>query len=214
MNNDEQKFEQYVDSIRFDDEPRAEHRDKLEKQVLEAYDTQAEYGGYEEPVAVYFRKLAIAACFLIGAGVLFWAIDSMFITPEPFAHHPEKEAIQEIIEEENVTGAEKKKLVAQIQDLWTLISNHDTDELVSALNTSDIAYNVRTWAAGYLGKFGNEKTLAAIESKIHSLNITDPNNPLVIAAHQIRQRLNLPKEENSESQEMPGMQSLESADDQ
>lgn len=209
MNNDEQEFEQYVNTLRFDDEPNAAHRDKLEKQLMEAYDSQAESAGYEEPVAIYFRKLAIAASFLIVAGVLFWTIDTMFITPDPFAQHPDEQTIRQIIKEEHVTGTEKKKLVAQIHDIWTLICDQDTDGLVSALKTSEIPYAVRQWAANYLGKFGNENTLILIEDKIQNLNITDPENPLVIAAEKIRQRLNLPKEENTLPQETPGMQSLE-----
>ena len=211
MSNDEKKFEEHVDSIRFDDESNTAHRDKLEKQLLEAYDTQAEYGGYVEPVSVYFRKLAMAAGFLVAAGILFWAIDAAFIGPkDPFAHHPERETIQEIIKEENVTGAEKKKLVAQIRDVWDMATKKDTDSLMAVLETQDTAYAVRGWAAKYLGKFGNETTLSSLQTTIDKLNITDPNNPLVIAADKIRQRLGLTEEETAAPPENCGMQSLES----
>lgn len=215
MSNDEKKLEEYVDSIRFDDEPTAAGRDKLEKQLLEAYDNQQEVGGYVEPVSVYFRKLAVAAGFLVAAGVLFWAIDSAFIGPDKnhFAGHPEEETIQKIIEEENVSGSEKKKLIAQISDVWDMVTNKDTDGLVAVLETQDTAYAVRSWAAKYLGKFGNEKALSGLQATIEKLNISDPNNPLVMAADKIRQRLGLPEEEKIAPKENYGIQSLESVEE-
>jgi hypothetical protein len=206
MSNDEQKFEQYVDSLRFDDAPSAAHRDKLEKQLLDAYDTQAEYGDYVEPVAVYFRKLAIAAGFLIVAGVLFWAIDKTFISRDSIAQLPDQEGIQKILESENATGTEKKKLLTQIHEVGTLIDKQDTEQLVTVVKTQDFAYAVRTWAAKWLGRFGNENTLASLEAKIHSMNITDPDDPLVIAAEKMRQRLQATE---PNTREQPGMQSLE-----
>lgn len=209
MNNDETKFERYVDSLRFDDEPSAAHREKLEKQLLEAYDTEAEYGDTIEPVSLYFRKLAIAASFLIGAGVIFWAIDSAFISRDPLAQLPDQQGIQKILEAENATGAEKKELLTQILDVGTLIDNQDMDSLVTILKKPDLAYTVRMWAAKWLGKFGNENTLSAIEAKIQSLNITNPQDPLVIAADKIRQRLCLPESGPTSPNEPPGMQSLE-----
>ena len=212
MSNDEKKFEQYVDSIRFDDEPNATHRDKLEKQLLEAYDTQAEYGDYVEPVSVYFRKLAFAAGFLVVAGVLFWAIDSAFISRDPLANLPDKQGIQEIIETENATGAEKKKLLTQIYDVGTLIDNQDTDGLVAVLKTPDTASTVRRWAAKWLGKLGTENTLDMIEAKIQNLNITDPQDPLVIAAESIRQRLGLPKPEKISPPKTGNGQTLQGVD--
>ena len=216
MSNDEKKFEEHVNSIRFDDEPNAAHRDKLEKQLLEAYDTQAEYGGYVEPVSVYFRKLAVAAGFLVAAGVLFWAIDSMFIGPDKnqFVGHPEEKAIQQIIEEENVSGSEKKQLIAQISDVWEKVTDKDTDGLVAILETQGTAYAVRKWAAKYLGKFGNETTLSGLQATIEKLNISDPNNPLIIAADKIRQRLGLSEEETTAPKENYGMQSLESIEEE
>ncbi len=214
MSNDEKKFEQYVDSIRFDDQPNAAHRDKLEKQLLDAYDTQQEYGDYVEPVSVYFRKLAVAAGFLVVAGVLFWAIDSAFITPvqDPFAGHPEEETIQKIFEEENVSGAEKKKLVAQISDVWKMITDKDTDRLMAVLEMQDTAYTVRIWAAKYLGKFGDKKTLSNLEAAIEKLNISDPNNPLVVTADSIRQKLGIPKPEKTPQPETDEPQSIQGVD--
>lgn len=191
MSNDERKFGEYVDSVRFDDAPDAAHRDLLEKKLLDAWETEQEYDGYEEPVAVYFRKLAIAAGFLIAAGVLFWAIDAAFISRNPVADLPDQPGIQAIIEQENVSGVEKKKLLTQIRDVGTLIEQEDTDGLVAVLKTSDVAYTVRTWAAKWLGRFGNENTLAAIEAKIQSMQISDPQHPLMMAAETIRERLGL-----------------------
>ncbi len=194
MSNEEKKFQNFVESIRFDDSPSEAHREKLEKQLLQAYDYEQKYGDYVEPVSIYVRKLAIAASFLIVCGLLFWGIDSMFIGEQGYvAQHPEKEAIEQIIEAENVTGQEKKQLVAQIKDIWDMISNQDTDALVSVLETDETAYAVRKWAAKYLGKFGGEDTLAVLDATIDHLGVTDPENPLVIAADKIRSRLGLPK---------------------
>ena len=194
MSNEEKKFQAYVDSIRFDDTPGEAHRETLEKQLLEAYDHEQKYGDYVEPVSLYLRKLAIAASFLIVCGLLFWGIDSMFIGEQSYvAQHPEKEAIEQIIEAENVTGEEKKQLVAQIKDVWDMISSKDTDALVSVLETDETAYALRKWAAKYLGKFGGEDTLAVLDATIEHLDVTDPENPLIIAADKIRSRLGLPK---------------------
>ncbi len=212
MNNDEQKFQDHIDSIRFDDAPDAAHRDKLEKQLLEAYDTRVEYADYEEPVAVYFRKLAIAAGFLIVAGVLFWGIDRTVISRDPIAQLPDQPGIQEIIEQENVTGQEKKELLTQIYDVGTLIEQEDTDGLVSVVKTTEFPHTVRTWAAKWLGRFGNEETLAALEEKIHNMNITDPNHPLIQAARQLREKLHRPESQDKPN-EPAGMQSLENNDE-
>jgi hypothetical protein len=192
MTKNENKFEQYVNSLGFDDAPSKEHQDKLEKKVLEAYDYQKKYGDHVEPVAIYLRKLSIAAGFLIICGVLFWAVDKVFITQETdfIANHPDKEILQEIIEDEQASGAEKMSLIARMSDIWDMITNKEADALVSVLQTEDLARTVRTWAATYLGKFGTVDTLAMLEDVISRLGISDPNDPLKIAAATIRERLN------------------------
>lgn len=200
MNNQEKKFQEFVESIQFDDQPSQAHREKLKKQLLEAYDHEQKYGDYVEPVSLYLRKLAVAASFLIACGLLFWGIDSMFIGEQNYvARHPDKEAIEKIIEAENATGEEKKQLLAQIKDIWTMISDQDTDALVSVLETDETAYAVRRWAARYLGKFGGEDTLNVLDATIDHMGITDPENPLVIAADKIRSRLGLPKPDRTPS---------------
>lgn len=194
MSNKEEKFKTYVESVRFDDEPTDAHREKLEKKLLEAYDHEQKYGDYVEPVGIYLRKLAIAASFLIVCGLLFWGIDSMFIDEQSYlTQHPEKEAIKQIIKAENVTGQEKVKLLTQINEVWDMIGNQDTDALVAVLETNETAYALRKWAAKYLGKFGGEDTLAVLETTIDHLDVTNPENPLMIAAEKIRQRLGLPQ---------------------
>ena len=215
MSNEEKNFQEFVNSIRFEDEPSQAYREKLEKQVLEVYDHEQKYGDYVEPVSLYFRKLAIAASFLIVCGLLFWGIDTMFMSePDYVAQHPEKEAIEQMIETENATGVEKEQLLTQIKDVWKMICDQDADSLVSVLETDDTAYAVRKWAAKYLGKFGKEDTLAVLDATITHMGITDPENPLVIAADKIRSRLGLPKpsddqtgtsnEPNSDDQAAPG----------
>lgn len=194
MSNEEEKFKQHLESIRFADEPSDAHREKLERKLLEAYDHEQKYGDYVEPVSIYLRKLAIAASFLIVCGLLFWGIDSMFIgEPSYLTHHPEKEAIEHIIEAENVTGPEKVQLLTQISEVWDMISNQDADALVAVLETDETAYALRKFAAKYLGKFGGEDTLAVLETTIDHLGVTNPENPLKIAAEKIRQRLGLPQ---------------------
>ncbi len=205
MNNEEEKFEQFVASIRFDDTPSDTHRDQLEKQLLEAWDeAQAESEAETEadnivvapvePTSLYLQRLAIAASFLIICGTLFWGIDKMFIGEQSYiARHPDRQAIERIIEAENATGVEKKKLLAQIKDVWNLIDSKDSASLVTVLHTDDNAYTVRVWAAKYLGKLGGEDTLEIIETTIDQLGVTDPQDPLMIAADKIRERLGLEK---------------------
>lgn len=217
MNNEEQKLEAYVNSIQFDDAPRAEHRERLEKRVMQAYETKTKYGDYQEPVAVYMRKLAFAAGFLIVCGLLFWTLDKAVITdnePDFIAKHPDKEQLKKIIKEENATGVEKKELVARMKDIWEMVKSKDTDALVSVLQTDDFAYNLRLWAAKYLGQLGNQQTLTLLENTIDKMAIDDPNDPLKIAATKIRKKLNLPDPEQTEEKkpyEAPGMRSMEDA---
>lgn len=219
MSDEEKKFQQYVDSLRFDDAPSKEHQDKLEKRLLEAYDYQQKYGNHVEPVAVYLRKLAIAAGFLIVCGVLFWGIDKAFITKETdfIAQHPDKEILEEIIVEEQATGDEKSHLIAKMSDIWDMIRDQDADALVSVLQSDNVARKVRTWAASYLGQFGTERTLAMLEDAIGRLEIADPNDPIRIAASKIRARLHLgPVEEDAtetdtEESESPSMRSADNS---
>lgn len=217
MNEEEKQLEAFVNTLRFDDAPDHGHRDKLEKELLEAYDYEQKYGDYEEPVSIYFRKFAIAAGFLIICGVMFWAIDSTMITHEPdyLADHPKKEEIKQILVEEEVTGVEKKHMLAQIKDVWQMIADQDSDSLVSVLETSDVAYNIRAWAAKYLGKFGSAETLASLEHAITAMGIDDPNDPLKMAASKIRKRLNMPEpvEESAPVEdEGPSMKATEDCD--
>ena len=215
MSNDETKFEHYVNSLRFDDEPSKDHQDKLEKKLLEAYDHQQKYGSYVEPVSIYLRKLSIAAGFLIACGVLFWAVDKMFITqphPDFIATHPERDTLEQIIEDEQATGIEKKNLIAKMNDIWTMICNKDADGLVSVMGSDNIAGSLRLWAAEHLARFGNQDTLDMLEHTILKLNITDPNDPLKVAASEIRKRLNLPETQapaKTETHEAPSLQSLD-----
>ena len=216
MSNDEKKFEQYVDSVRFDDEPQAAHRDQLEQDLLDAYDHRDRYADSVEPTRVYFQKLAIAAGFLIVVGTLFWTIDSAFISrdPDPFAYHPDKEAIEQILKAENVSGQEEQQLVALILNTWTMISDEDTHGLTSIVKSPDTAGSVRKWAGVYLGKFGNEESLKHIEETIDELGITDPDDPLVMAADSIRHRLGLEKSEITPQTNSGNGQTLQGVDSQ
>lgn len=216
MTNEENKFEQYVNSLRFDDEPSKDHQDKLEKKLLEAYDYQQKYGGHVEPVSLYMRKLSMAAGFLIVCGILFWGIDKAFITephPDFIASHPDRDILEKIIEDEQATGIEKKNLVAKMSDIWNMIRNEDADALVSVLQTEDIARTMRSWAAEYLGRFGNDQTLAMLNDAILKLGVTDPNDPLKIAASEIRKRLKLPETQTPEQSQTPEVPSLKSLDE-
>ncbi|MEN8126704.1 MAG: hypothetical protein ABFR90_02745 [Planctomycetota bacterium] len=220
MSNGENKFEHYVHSLRFDDEPSKDHQDKLEKQLLEVYDNRQKYGGHVEPVAVYMRKLAIAAGFLIVCGVLFWGIDKLIITephPDFIANHPDRAKLEKIIKDEQATGTEKKNLIATMSDIWDMVGNEDTDALVSILQTDDIARSIRTWAAEYLGRFGNDQTLTMLDSAILKLDATDPNDPLKIAASEIRKRLNRPEPQTPpgpDAMKAPSMKSLDDCEPQ
>ena len=195
MSNTEDKFQQFVDSVRFEDEPSTAHRDKLEKQLLEAWDYEQKYGDYVEPVSIYLRKLAVAASFLIVCGLLFYGIETLFIGEQSYvATHPEKAAIEQIIESENVSGVEKKQLVAQIKDVWTKITDKDTDALVAVVEADETAYALRKWAAKYVGKYGGQDTLNALEKAIDQMGITSADNPLMIATEAIRDRLGIESE--------------------
>ncbi|MDH4203607.1 MAG: hypothetical protein OEV87_12045 [Phycisphaerae bacterium] len=212
MSNDEKKFEHYVNSLRFDDAPSKEHQDKLEQQLLEAYDQRQPAGDAVEPVSLYMRKLSIAAGFLIACGVLFWGIDKAFITrphPDFIANHPERDTLEQIIENEQAAGAERKNLIAEMSDIWKMIRNEDADALVSVLGSDSIARSVRLWAAGHLGQFGNQQALDMLDSAILNLGVTDPNDPLKVAASEIRKRLNLPEMQAPAKSETPSLESLD-----
>jgi len=213
MTDEEKKFEQYVNSLRFEDAPSKEHQDKLEKQLLEAYNQRQPAGDDSvEPVSLYLRKLSIAAGFLIACGVLFWGIDKAFITrphPDFIANHPERETLEKIIKDEQATGAAKKNLIAKMSDIWDMIKNKDSDALVSVLGSDNVARSLRTWAAEHLGRFGNKQTLDMLDNTILKLGVTDPNDPLNVAASQIRKRLKLPEAESPEQSETPSMKSLD-----
>ena len=106
-------------------------------------------------------------------------------TAPPYANDP---VIVKLIEEEP-TKADKKKLLARVKDIWLMIHNEDAEGLVSVMQSDDIARALRVWAAKYLGQFGDEGTLKLLDETIEQMQITDPNDPLKIAAQKIRKRL-------------------------
>ncbi|HOK96233.1 MAG TPA: hypothetical protein PK052_08520 [Anaerohalosphaeraceae bacterium] len=188
MTPDEHNFEEFVKTIRFDDQPSSEHRQRLEFQLLQRWENRQKETGYIEPAALYLKRLAIAAGILLASSVLFWTIDNLWIS-RPLAVHPDSKMIETILQQEQPSEAEKPHLLAQINHVWHLICRQDSEALVSILQTQETAYAIRCWAAKYLGQFGNEKTLELLNTAIETLHISDSNEPLVLAARTIRQRL-------------------------
>jgi hypothetical protein len=196
MTSDETKFEQYLRTLRFDDQPDSQHRDRLETRLLDAYENRNEDAVYVEPVAIYLKRLALAAGILIACGVFFWTVDTVWISRDStLARHPDPKAVEKILQQENPTEAEKPHLLAQIDEVWKLIRRQDTEALVSILQTEETAYAIRRWTAKWLGELGNRETLKELETTIESMQLSDSNEPLVIAAQTIRQRVE-PSEPN------------------
>lgn len=186
---EEEKFQHFVDSVRFDDEPSAEHRDRLEEKLLGEYDA-AEPVSYEpEPLKIYLRKLAVAAGFLIVCGLTFWMVDTAWLRNPDLTYKPDPQIVKRILEAENPTEAEKQTLMAQINMVWKMIRDRDTQGLVTTVRSGNVAASVRQWAAEHLGQMGDEQTLEKLEESIDEEQVTNPDDPLNIAADDIRQRL-------------------------
>lgn len=188
MTTDEHNFEEFIKTIRFDDQPTSEQRQRLELQILQRWENRQAEAEYVEPAALYLRRLAVAAGILLASSVLFWTIDHLWIS-SPLASHPDPKTVETILQQENPSESQKPHLLAQINHVWHLICSQDSEALVSILQTEETAYAIRCWAAKYLGQFGNRKTLELLNSTIEALQISDSNEPLVIAARTIRQRL-------------------------
>ena len=198
MTNEDKKFEQYVESLRFDDAPSTEHREKLEQQLLNAYDERGEQVNDDAPIAeptrLYVQRLAMAASFLLVCGLSFWAIDTFYIrTAPPYINDP---VIVKLLEEEP-TKADQKRLLARVKNIWQMIHDEDAEGLVSVVQSDDITRTLRVWTAKYLGRFGDVDTLSLLDETIDQMKITDPNDPLKIAAAKIRKRLETENKANT-----------------
>ena len=180
MSDDEKKFQHFVDSVRFDDQPSAEHRDRLEEELLEAYDEQAaEPEHYQpEPTGIYLRKLAVAASFLIGCSVAFWVMETFWIGNPNLTYRPDPQVVQRIMELENPSEAERSNLMAQINAVWQMARQGDTQGLVTAVRSDVFADAVRQWAAEEIVKLGVEQQ-----------DLANPEEPLNQAAEDTRQQL-------------------------
>lgn len=187
--NDEEKFQCFIDSVKFDDEPRTEHRNCLEEQLLAEYDAADPVPYEPEPMAIYLRKLAVAAGFLLVCGLTFWVVDTAWLQNPDLTYHPDPQIVRRILEAENPTEAEKHHLMAQINEVWRMICEHDTQGLVTTIQSPDIAGTVRQWAAEELGEMGDKKTLEELKSIEEKDPAIDPDSPLNTAVEELQQRL-------------------------
>lgn len=194
----ENEFEKTVNAVRFDDTPRQTHRRQLEEQLLEAYDQRSQQSETSLSGSFYLRRIAVAAGFVIAAGLLVWCFNDSGSTPngQP-AHTPDPQTIERILRQEKASGAQRQTLLSEIQQVWKLIAAQDITGLTAVVLDDQAAPSVRNWAGESVASFGNEETLGKLEKHCEVHALSDPDDPVVHTARQLRKRLE-PSPQNDE----------------
>lgn len=189
MKNIENEFETLVRSIRFDDTPSETHRRQLEEQLLAAYDGRA-CPDAVRPGCFYVKRLAIAAGFLVAAGLLFLVFDETGPGPNGHpAHAPDARTVEDILRREKAAGTPRQDVLAEIQQAWTLIAAEDVAGLTGVVLDDAASHSVRLWAGEALAKLGDAQTLGVLERHIAALGLTEAEDPVVFTADRLRHRL-------------------------
>lgn len=189
----EHEFEKTVNAVRFDDTPRQMHRRQLEQQLLETYDQRSQQPAVSLSGFFYVRRAAIAAGFVIAAGLLVWCFnDSGSTSNGQPAHTPDPRTIERILTQAKVSGAQRQALLSEIQQVWKLIAAQDLTGLTTVVLDEQAAPSVRNWAGESVVALGTEETLGKLENYCQVHTLTDPDNPVVHAAQQLRKRLESP----------------------
>jgi hypothetical protein len=178
----ENNFKQIVDAVHFDDTPSENHRRQLEEKLLAVYDLR-QNAAPALPAVFYLRKVAIAAGIIIGVAILFRFFDGQGLSPHSYpAHAPDAQTVEHILNQENVTEAERPAILAEIQQTWKLINEADVEGLTAVVLNTKLPESLRNWAGRYLASFGSEETLGILEKYIEMYNLENTDDPVVLAA--------------------------------
>lgn len=188
----ENEFEKIVNTIRFDDTPRETHRRKLEQHLLEAYDQRQSPAAAPSGV-FYLRRVAMAAGIAIAAGLLVWFLDGNGpVSNGHPAHAPDPQTIERILRQEKASGTQRKALLSEIRQVWKRIAAQDIQGLTAVVLDDQVARGVRHWAGESVASMGTEETLGMLEKHCEVHALSDPNDPVVHTARQLRKRLESP----------------------
>lgn len=189
----ENEFKKTVNAVRFDDTPRQMHRQQLEQQLLETYDQRSQQPAVSLSGFFYLRRAAIAAGFVIAAGLLVWCFnDSGSTSNGQPAHTPDPRTIERILTQAKVSGAQRQALLSEIQQVWKLIATQDLSGLTAVVLDEQAALSLRNWAGESVVSLGTEETLGKLEKHCEVHALSDPDDPVVHAAQQLRKRLETP----------------------
>ena len=201
----DQNFEDFISSVKFDDKPDNDHKAALEKKLLDAYDNRANIKiCYKTPevdvkTQTYLFRIGLAASFILIAALLALMVNSI-IKPKESAHQiaatqTQQKTIDVIYENEKKDGTTKTQITDQLKKVWALAHTEDANGLISLMTSNNIAAGVKRYASKYVAEFGNEQTLATLNSYIELNSLTDPNDPLVVAARKLREKLGVDKQQ-------------------
>lgn len=183
----EKTFEKIVNAVRFDDTPSETHRRQLEEQLLEVYDKSSQEAPAAYASLFYLKRVAMAAGFVIAAGLLVWFFDGEGLSPHIYpAHAPDAQTVEHILNQENATGERRQALLAEIQQTWKLIAAEDVEGLTAVVLDPNAAESLRNWAGRYLAALGTEETLGILEKHIEVRGLADTDDPVVLTATGLR----------------------------
>ncbi len=204
---DEKQFEEFLEGVRFDDEPNAAHCDRLEQKLLAARQKQLAGSGLGlgdlfKSSFIKFAAAAVIIVVVLVAVLVVITITSQRDQELPIAgredkpptivpkQEPKKEEIV-AVEKPDITeqdpDAEDEKLFAGFMKIMEMRQSSDIDGLIAAL--SDETEIVRIMAANFLADIGDEDSLVVLERLIADENLTSPENPIVQAVQKLRNRL-------------------------
>ncbi|HDS84740.1 MAG TPA: hypothetical protein ENN97_06050 [Phycisphaerales bacterium] len=191
MTHFDNEFQKFVDSLRFDDTPSETHRLQLEEKLMEAWDSRSRQETDTPPSGLfYLKRVALAAGFVLAAAVLFVWFDESGQAPhtQP-AHRPDPQMIEQILNRESASPAEREQLLAKIQQVWRLIADEDVQALTTVVLDGQTAESIRLWAGQTVVELGSERTLGILEKYIEVNALRDPDDPVVQTASHLRRRL-------------------------
>ena len=185
------EFENIVNSIQFDDMPSETHRRQLEQRLVAAYDKRSQQGGHMPPSGVfYIKRVAVAAGFVLAAGLLYYLLDDLGPAPltQP-AYMPDAHTVDRLLRQESVTDANRQALLQEIQQVWPLVAAGDVQALTAVIMDARTADSIRLWAADTVVERGTAAMLERLEKHIEAHALTEPDDPVVQTAHRLRQRI-------------------------
>jgi len=197
MKDNERQFEDFVASITFDDTPDANHRDKLEQELLRTLAKQAprQTSVWKIIMKSPITKIAVAAAIILIAvliGIKFFTgpveqPEKEFVGPDAPRKDIERREYEPDYDLTPDTELAADRLANELEDIELMLAAGDIDGLVAMLAEAQFDES-RVLAANYLAKIGDLRAVKALETLSKEWSGRQADNPFLEAIAAIKSR--------------------------